>query len=64
MATELIRQSLLSSQVDSLVVLSRSPVAVPTGLDATKLKTVIIDSYGQYPEDVRREFTGAEGCIW
>ncbi|KAF4962497.1 hypothetical protein FSARC_9420 [Fusarium sarcochroum] len=63
-ATELIRQSLRSPQVDSLVVLSRSPVAIPEGLDATKMKGIIVDDYGQYPEGVRREFVGAHAGVW
>ena len=63
-AKELIRQSLRIPQITSLVVLSRSPVTIPEGLIATKLRQVVIDKYDQYPEQVRREFSGANACIW
>jgi hypothetical protein len=63
-ATELIRQGLKISEITSLVVLSRRPITVPEGPESAKLKQVIIKDYGDYPEEVRKEFAGANACIW
>ncbi|KAH7129063.1 hypothetical protein EDB81DRAFT_808657 [Dactylonectria macrodidyma] len=63
-AQELIRQSLNNPSVTCLVVLSRSPVKVPEGLVATKLRPVVVGGYDEYPESIRREFTCANACIW
>lgn len=63
-ATELIRQGLQLPQITTLVVLSRKPVAVPAGTEASKLKQVLIGDYGEYPDHARRELAGADACIW
>lgn len=63
-ATELIRQGLALPQISNLVVLSRRPITVPDSPNAAKLKQVLIEKYDEYPEDVKKELSGANGCIW
>lgn len=45
-----------------------APENLPAGADASKLRSVVVKDYfataAEYPEDVRREFTGAGACIW
>ncbi|KAI2611646.1 NAD(P)-binding protein [Hypoxylon fragiforme] len=61
---EVIRQSLCKSEITSVVALSRQPVPVPDGLpegaDTSKLRSVIIEDYGRYSDEVKREFAGAD----
>ncbi|CAH0055324.1 unnamed protein product [Clonostachys solani] len=63
-ATELIRQGLALPQISNLVVLSRRPITVPDGANAAKLKQVLIEKYDEYPDNVKKELSGASGCIW
>lgn len=63
-ATELISQALRRPDVTSLVALSRKPVTTPDGEHAAKLKSVVISDYGEYPDGVKKELTGANACIW
>ncbi|KAJ7682450.1 putative nucleoside-diphosphate-sugar epimerase [Mycena polygramma] len=65
-AQEVIRQSLGMSQITSVVALARKPVVAPdsAGENATKLKSVVIEDYEHYSDEVKREFTGADACIW
>ncbi|KAI3328122.1 NAD(P)-binding protein [Xylariaceae sp. AK1471] len=65
---EVIRQSLSRPEITSVVALARSPVAVPeklsVGGDASKLKSVVIQDYEVYLDEVKKEFSGAGACIW
>ncbi|KAF3761818.1 hypothetical protein M406DRAFT_265357 [Cryphonectria parasitica EP155] len=63
-ATEVIRQSLELPEITSLVVLARKPVPVPDSPGSSKMKTLIIRDYDDYPDDVKAEFAGAAACIW
>lgn len=67
-ATELIRQALSNPAVTSIVALARRETAVPPnagpGADATKLKPVVCEDFGNYSESVKRELAGADACIW
>ncbi|KAJ7698515.1 putative nucleoside-diphosphate-sugar epimerase [Mycena olivaceomarginata] len=65
-AEELIRQSLRHPDIKSVVALARRPVAAPpgAGADGSKLKSVVVKDYDDYPEEVRRELAGADACIW
>ncbi|KFA71186.1 hypothetical protein S40288_04697 [Stachybotrys chartarum IBT 40288] len=63
-ATELIRQSLSLPQITSLVVLTRRPITAPDHANAGKLKQVLIEDYAKYPENIRKELSGANACIW
>ncbi|KAJ7679040.1 hypothetical protein DFH06DRAFT_1315988 [Mycena polygramma] len=63
-AQEIIRQSLRMPQVTSVVALARKPVVAPNGEGANKLKSVIIKNYDNYSDEVKKEFAGADACIW
>ena len=64
--TELVRQSLKRPDVSVVVALSRKAVSAPSdaGADASKLRSVVLKDYDEYPEHARKEFEGASGCIW
>lgn len=62
-ATEVIRQSLKMREITSVIALARKPVQVD-GIESSKLKSVIIHDYGEYPDHVKAEFAGADACIW
>ncbi|KUJ06458.1 uncharacterized protein LY89DRAFT_790483 [Mollisia scopiformis] len=62
-ATEVIRQALQMSEITSVIALARKPVQL-NNIDTSKLKTVIIDDYEKYPDQVKAEFAGADACIW
>jgi hypothetical protein len=67
-ASEVIRQSLLRKEITSVVALARKPLLPPTnlpeGADVSKFRSVVVKDYGDYPDDVRKEFAGAGGCVW
>ncbi|KAJ6507904.1 putative nucleoside-diphosphate-sugar epimerase [Mycena vitilis] len=63
-AQEVIRQSLRMPQVTSVVALARKPVVAPDGEGASKLKSVVIKDYDNYSDEVKKEFAGADACIW
>ena len=67
-AQELLRQSLKLPEITSVIALSRTPVSTPSDVggefNASKLRSVVLKDYEDYPEDVRREFQGADACIW
>ncbi|KAF2870486.1 hypothetical protein BDV95DRAFT_607656 [Massariosphaeria phaeospora] len=58
---ELLRQSLQRSDITSVVAVSRR--ALPPGTSA-KLRSVIVKDYDQYTEEAKKEFAGANACIW
>lgn len=64
LATEVLRQSLARPEITSVVALSRRPVSAPEGLDASKLKNVILKDFNSYSEEDKKELSGANGCIW
>ncbi|KAH8678206.1 hypothetical protein BX600DRAFT_451685 [Xylariales sp. PMI_506] len=61
---ELVRQSLRSPHISSVIALARQPVPVEDTAHAAKLKSVIIKDYAVYPDDVKKELAGADACIW
>ncbi len=65
---ELVRQSLKRPEITTIIALSRKPVSVPSDVggdsNEARLRSVVIEDYGEYPEDVRKEFKGADACIW
>ncbi|KAF7374665.1 Succinate-semialdehyde dehydrogenase [Mycena sanguinolenta] len=63
-AQEVIRQSLRNPNIKSVVAVSRKPATPPTGLDASKLKSVGLKDYDEYSDEVKNELAGADGCIW
>jgi dTDP-4-dehydrorhamnose reductase len=62
-ATELIRQSLKKREITSVIALARKPVQID-GIDSSKLKSVVINDYGEYPDHVKAQFAEADACIW
>lgn len=66
--SELIRQSLRVPEITSVIALARKPVQVPDkleeGSDPSKLKSVVVEDYGKYPDEVKKEFEDADACIW
>lgn len=67
-AEEVVRQSLRRPEITSVIALSRRAVKAPDdtspGFDASKLRSVIVKDYDDYPEEVKKEFQGAHACIW
>lgn len=67
-AREVIRQSISKREITSVIALARRPVSVPDnlqdGADPSKLKSVIVEDYDHYSEDVIKEFAGSSACIW
>ncbi|KAI1210782.1 NAD(P)-binding protein [Annulohypoxylon truncatum] len=66
-AKEIIRQSLSISEITSVVALARKPVSAPEklgeGADPSKLRSIVVNDYNHYPEEVKKEFAGASACI-
>ncbi|KAH7028826.1 uncharacterized protein B0I36DRAFT_363448 [Microdochium trichocladiopsis] len=66
---EVVRQSLATPGVTSVVALARKPVTFSDsellpGSDAGKLVHATIKDYGEYPPEVTAHFAGADACIW
>lgn len=63
LGTELIRQSLQNNKITQVITLARKPIQIDH-INSSKLKSVVIRDYGEYPDDVKAEFVGADACIW
>ncbi|OOG00093.1 hypothetical protein ASPCADRAFT_203986 [Aspergillus carbonarius ITEM 5010] len=63
LGTELIRQSLQNNKITQVIALARKPIQIDH-VNSSKLKSVVIRDYGEYPDDVKAEFVGADACIW
>jgi hypothetical protein len=67
-ATECLRQALIDARFTSLIALARREVKPPTDLgpkaDIAKLQSVVLQDYGTYPEEVKKQLAGADACIW
>ena len=61
---EIVRQALHISEITQVVALARKSVEVDDGIDSSKLKSVVIQDYGEYPDHIKAEFAGANACIW
>ncbi|PWY64731.1 hypothetical protein BO94DRAFT_629345 [Aspergillus sclerotioniger CBS 115572] len=62
LGTEVIRQSLQNNKITQVIALARKPVQVD--INSSKLKSVVIRDYGEYPDDVKADLSGADACIW
>jgi hypothetical protein len=66
--TELIRQALSHPDVTTLVALGRREISPPSNLgpkaDLSKLKSVALGDFEKYPENVKKELSGADAVIW
>ncbi|KAI2463331.1 NAD(P)-binding protein [Annulohypoxylon bovei var. microspora] len=67
-AREVIRQSLSRSEITSVIALARKPVSapekLPEGADSSKLRSIVVQDYDCYSEEIKKEFSGASACIW
>ncbi|KEY64521.1 hypothetical protein S7711_03588 [Stachybotrys chartarum IBT 7711] len=65
---EIIRQALSIPEITSVVGLARRETPTPANLgpnaDVSKLKSVVVIDFENYPEDVKQELAGADACIW
>jgi hypothetical protein len=68
LATEVIRQSLYLPKITSVIALARRSISAPEGLgadaDASKLQSVVVKEYDEYPDEVKKQFANADACIW
>lgn len=64
--TEIIKQSLKIPVITSVIALARRPLKIEDepGVDSSKVKSVVVKDYGEYSDDVKSEFAGADVCIW
>lgn len=66
--TEVIRQSLKNPKITSVIALGRRPVSVPKnageGVDTSKLKSLVLEDFTNYPQDVKAQLADADACIW
>lgn len=63
-ATEIIRQSLQIAEITSVIALARKPIKVDESPHSSKLKSVVVSDYAEYPDHVKADFAGADACIW
>ena len=67
-ATEIIRQSLHLPKITSVIAIARRQVSPPPDLspsaDTSKLRSVVVDDYGTYSDNVKAQLAGADACIW
>ncbi|KAK3207347.1 hypothetical protein GRF29_103g738502 [Pseudopithomyces chartarum] len=67
-ASEIIRQSLSNPNITTIYALGRKPIPVPEGTapgaDTSKLKSLVVQDFENYPEDVKAQIADADGAIW
>ena len=67
-ASQVIRQSLSIPDITSVIAIGRRPVSPPSnlgkGADPSKLHSVVLDSYGSWPDNVKKQLADADACIW
>lgn len=61
---EVLRQSLRMSAITSVVAVARKPVTLDGDVDTSKLKSVVVKDYEDYPDNVKDELSEADACIW
>jgi nucleoside-diphosphate-sugar epimerase len=62
--SEIIRQCLDIRAVTEVIALARKPIQIDESTNFSKVKTVLIEDYGYYPDHVKAAFAGADACIW
>jgi nucleoside-diphosphate-sugar epimerase len=66
--TEIIRQALANPAVKSVLALGRRETALPPNLDpaadTSKLKSVVLEDFENYTEDVKKQLQAADAVIW
>ena len=65
---EIVRQALADPRVTHLIALSRSPLTPQDNLaesaDNSKFHNVVVEDYGSYSDDAKKEFQGVDGVLW
>ncbi|CAK5273546.1 unnamed protein product [Mycena citricolor] len=61
---ETVSQACKHSGISTVVAVTRKPIAAPEGTPAGKFKNVVVSDYDQYTDEAKKEFAGANGCIW
>jgi nucleoside-diphosphate-sugar epimerase len=68
LGTWVIRESLQNPKITSVIALARRPVSAPEnagdGFDTSKLKSLVLEDFTNYPEDVKSQLADADACIW
>ncbi|KAK3990802.1 NAD(P)-binding Rossmann-fold containing protein [Cladorrhinum sp. PSN332] len=66
--TELVRQALSNPSISAVLALGRRETPIPSnlgpGADKSKLKSVICGDFENYSDDVKKQLSGADACIW
>ncbi|CRL20760.1 NAD(P)-binding domain [Penicillium camemberti] len=64
LGAEIVRQSLQIPEITQVVALAHETVHLDESMDSSKVRSVVINDHGEYPDDVKAEFAGADACIW
>ncbi|KAJ5530519.1 hypothetical protein N7527_003912 [Penicillium freii] len=64
LGAEIVRQSLQIPEITQVVALAHQTVHLDESIDSSKVRSVVIHGYGEYPDNVKVEFAGADACIW
>lgn len=64
LGAEIVRQSLQIPEITQVVALAHETVHLDESIDSSKVRSVVIDDYGEYSDGVKAEFAGADTCIW
>lgn len=62
--SEIIKRSLHMKEITSIIAVARQPITLDEGVNASKLKSVVVKDYENYPDNVKDEFSEADACIW
>jgi len=66
--TEVILQCMKNPKITSIIALSRRPVIAPENAskdaDTSKLKSIIVNDFTNYPDDAKAQLADADACIW
>lgn len=64
-ATELIRQSLAMPEFTSVIAVARRKVELEEdAVNKTKFRSLLIEDYEDYPDELKQEFAGADAVVW
>lgn len=60
-----VKACIARKEISEIVVLSRRPLPFDLDPGANRsLKVIIHEDFSKYPEDLTKEFSGADACIW
>lgn len=65
---QIIKQCLALPQITTVIALARKAVSAPSDLksdaNSSKLRSLVIEDYGVWPDTLKQELSGAAACIW